>query len=136
MLKVWIHAVWSTKKRMPVLTRAVRQELFEHMMSVGRSKGFLIDRLNGYNDHVHVLFALRSTQCVADIVNHLKGASSRYINRNKLTYSTFEWQSDYYACSVSDIGLKNVQDYIDNQEAHHQSIPFKTELMDLTSGED
>lgn len=136
MLRVWIHAVWSTKKRMPVLTLAIRKELFGHMMDVGRSKGFVMDRVNGYNDHVHVLFALRSTQCIADIINHLKGESSRYINRNKLTYSVFEWQSDYYACSVSDIGLKNVQDYIDSQEAHHKSRPFKTELMDLTSGED
>lgn len=84
-------------------------------MNVGRCKGFLIDRVNGYVDHVHVLFALRSTQRIAEILHHIKGESSRYINYNQLTDDFFEWQSDYFACSVSEYGLEKVRKYIDGQ---------------------
>jgi putative transposase len=103
-------------------------------MHVGRSKGFLVDRVNGYVDHVHLLFALRSTQRIADILHHIKGESSRYINKNQLMEEPFEWQTDYYACSVSDYGLPAIRKYIDNQENHHQTITYKRELQEMSLG--
>ncbi len=46
----------------------------------------------------------------------------------------FEWQTDYYACSVSDYGLPAIRKYIDNQENHHQTITYKRELQEMSLG--
>ena len=118
-VRVWIHAVWSTKTRFPFLNDSIRQKVFKHMASNARSKRIVIDRINGYVDHVHCLIALRSTQSLAQVINQIKGESSRWINKNKLTKEHFEWQTDYFACSVGESAIAALRAYIDNQALHH-----------------
>ncbi len=120
-IKVWIQAVWSTKGRFPFLTDKIREEVFRHMAQNARSKRIVVERINGHLDHVHVLIYLRSTQTLAFVINHLKGESSRWINKNRLTDNHFEWQTDYFASSVSESVLPIVRQYIDHQQAHHRN---------------
>lgn len=91
------------------------------MAQNARAKRIVVDRINGHRDHVHVLIYLRSTQTLAFVINHLKGESSRWINKNQLTDNHFEWQTDYFASSVSESVLPIVRQYIDHQQAHHQN---------------
>ena len=30
-VKIWVHLVWTTKKREPILTREIRWEIFKHI---------------------------------------------------------------------------------------------------------
>ena len=46
----------------------------------------------------------------------IKGESSFWINKNKLTQSKFEWQDEYFAVAVSESMLEKVRNYIRNQE--------------------
>lgn len=126
-LAVWVHAVWSTKRREPYLSDKIRKRVFDHIAIQCRSKGIRIDRVNGYVDHVHFLFSLRPQQSVARIMNQVKGESSRWINQHKLTPKPFAWQNDYYACSVSERNLNRVRDYLDHQEEHHRPQPYYVE---------
>lgn len=119
-VKVWIHAVWATKGRYPFLHDRIRSQVFSHIVQNARYKKISIDRINGYADHVHVLFTLRSTQRLAEVIHLLKGESSRWINRNQLTEEPFEWQTDYWAVSVCESTLASVRKYIDRQENHHR----------------
>jgi hypothetical protein len=63
-VSIWIHAVWSTKYRIPSLDESIRQDVFDHMVVNARKKGILVDRINGYVDHVHKLLALKNTQSI------------------------------------------------------------------------
>tara|TARA_R110002020_G_scaffold420022_3_gene629171 strand:+ start:1624 stop:1884 length:261 start_codon:yes stop_codon:yes gene_type:complete len=53
-------------------------------------------------------------------VQLIKGESSFWINKNKLTQAKFEWQDEYFAVSVSESQLNKVREYIKNQEDHHR----------------
>ncbi len=101
-VKIWIHAVWSTKNRKPLLEKGIRDEVFGHMRTNGLSKGILIDTVNGHIDHVHCLFRLKNDQTVMKVIQLMKGESSFWMNQIKLTKNKFEWQSDYFAVSVSE----------------------------------
>lgn len=57
----------------------------------------------------------------------IKGESSYWINKNKLTQEKFEWQDEYYAASVSESLLDRVREYIKNQEEHHSKSTFRDE---------
>tara|TARA_R110000737_G_scaffold353433_2_gene405295 strand:- start:13835 stop:14065 length:231 start_codon:yes stop_codon:yes gene_type:complete len=57
----------------------------------------------------------------------IKGESSFWINKNKLTQEKFEWQDEYFAVSVSESKLNKVRDYIRNQEEHHKRNTFQEE---------
>ncbi|MDR0305830.1 MAG: transposase [Chitinispirillales bacterium] len=58
-------------------------------------------RLAEYADHIHVLFGLRPAQSISEIMQHIKGSSSEWINRQKLTKGKFKWQSGYGAFSYA-----------------------------------
>jgi putative transposase len=129
--KIWIHLVWATKKRAPVLQKQIRQKLFPHMLENARAKKIHVDFINGYIDHVHILLSLAAGQSIAQVVQLIKGESSWWINKNKLTTNVFEWQSDYFAVSVSESGVNQVRDYIKNQEIHHSKQSFDEEHQEF-----
>ena len=43
----------------------------------------------------------------------------------------FEWQSEFFALSVSESILKRVRNYIKNQEAHHSKKSFEDEYVQI-----
>lgn len=126
--KIYVHLVFSTKKRNPLLTKAIRGEVSMHIHKNAKSWGIDIDFVNGYYDHAHCLLKLPSTMNIAQVAQIIKGESSRWINLLELASEYFEWQDDYYAESVSIKDLERVRSYIKNQEQHHQSISFEKEM--------
>lgn len=130
-VKIWIHAVWTTKNREPYLKSDIRYDVFEHMRSYANDKGIYIDYINGYVDHVHALISLNADQNIAEVMNLIKGEPSYWINKNKLTEDKFGWQNDYYAASISKSHLERVRGYIRNQEIHHSSQTLDDEIEEL-----
>ena len=130
-VKVWIHFVWSTKNREPILSDEIRTVLFPHIKKNARYKNIHIDFINGYLEHVHCLISLGADQTIEKIMQLIKGESSFWINRNKLTRTRFEWQDEYFAVSVSESNLESVRRYIANQQIHHRKRSFRDEFDDF-----
>jgi REP element-mobilizing transposase RayT len=99
-VKVWIHLVWSTKKRIPFLTDPIRPTIFQHIRDNAKKKDIFLDFINGYWEHVHCLISLGVSQTIADTVKLIKGESSHWINQNALTQGRFAWQHEYFAVGV------------------------------------
>jgi REP element-mobilizing transposase RayT len=57
-VKVWIHLVWTTKKRKPFLVDEIRTRVFEHIRENAKAKGIHLDHINGFREHVHCLISL------------------------------------------------------------------------------
>ena len=130
-VKVWVHAIWATKKRERLLTKKLRPLVFKHIHENAISKGIYMDCVNGYNDHVHCLFRIRNDQMIHDVLRLLKGESSRWLNKNNLTKGTFAWQKEYLAISVSESQVARVRVYIDQQDSHHHVKSFAEEYTEL-----
>jgi putative transposase len=127
MIKIWIHLVWATKNRQPLLDKSIRQNVFQHMRANARQKDIHVDFINGHVDHVHLLISLNAEQTIAKTVQLIKGESSYWINKHQLCKEKFEWQDDYFAVSVSESGVDVVREYIKNQEIHHAKKTFQQE---------
>jgi REP element-mobilizing transposase RayT len=126
-ISVYVHLVWTTKNMEPLLTKEIRQVVFCHILENARAKGIFVDFIGGYLEHVHCLISLGNDQPISKIIQLIKGESSFWINKNKLTRYKFEWQDDYYGVSVNLNGLNRVREYIKNQEKHHQHSSFQKE---------
>jgi REP element-mobilizing transposase RayT len=61
----------------------------------------------------------------------IKGESSHWINKNKLTKVKFEWADEYYAASVSESHVFRVREYIKNQDVHHRIKSWDEESTEL-----
>jgi len=130
-VKVWLHFVWTTKNRHPFLTDEIRLAVFEHIRQNAREKGIHIDFINGWLEHVHCLISLGTDQTLEKIMQLIKGESSFWINKNKLTKTTFGWQDEYFVVSVNEETLPSVRRYISKQEEHHKTNSFDDEFEDF-----
>ena len=133
-IKLWIHAVWTTKNRKPYLIREIRNDVFRHIKNQAYKKGIQIDFINGYIDHVHCLISLKADQSIADVMEQVKGESSYWINKEKLIKDKFGWQNKYYAASISKSHVERVRDYIRNQESHHSRQSLDDEIDEWFQG--
>jgi REP element-mobilizing transposase RayT len=127
-IKAYIHFVWSTKNREHFLdSPELRDKVWRHIKENATLKEIFIDTINGYQDHCHCLISLGADQTMSKVMQLIKGESSYWINKQKLTKGKFEWQEAYFAVSVSESVIGNVREYIKNQEEHHKTIPFQQE---------
>jgi REP element-mobilizing transposase RayT len=127
-VKVYIHFVWSTKKIEPILnTQELMQKVWKHISENAKEKGIFIDFISGYSEHCHCLISLGIDQTMSKIMQLIKGESSFWINKNRLTNSKFEWQEDYYAVSISESMVDRVRNYIKDQEKHHKFKSYHSE---------
>ncbi len=128
---VWIHAVWSTKNRQPMLTKEIRTSLYTHIINYGRSKGIWIDVVNGYTDHVHCLFSLDKEQTIAKTMHLLKGESAHWLNESGMCKEKINWQDDYFAVSIGQSQVERIRKYINAQEEHHRKKTFAEEIEEF-----
>ncbi len=128
---LYVHAMWSTKNREKIISPELKNELLAFISNYGKEKGIHIDRVNCVSDHIHILLSLKADQSVSSVLGLIKGASSYYINKQKLTVGKFEWQDDYLAFSVSLSIVNKVRAYIENQEAHHSKKTFSQEYNEF-----
>jgi putative transposase len=132
--KVYIHFVWSTKNRMPLLeTKEIRDKVWFHVRENAIKKRIFIDFVNGHSQHCHCLVSLGIDQTMSKIMQLIKGESSFWINKAGLTKDKFEWQDEYYGVSVSESMIEKVRNYIKNQEIHHRSKSYDDEIDELIS---
>ena len=125
--KIWVHCVWTTKYRKPLLKKEIRNKILDHISENAKSKGIYIDCIGGFEDHLHCLICLKREQNIADVMQKIKGESSYWINKNKLTALKFSWQDDYFAVSIGESQLGNLRKYIKNQEKHHRKKTLSEE---------
>ena len=130
-VKIWIHLVWTTKKRNPYLVKDIRNKVFTHIRENARAKNIYIDFISGHKDHVHALISLKANQSISKVSHLIKGESSYWINKNHLIKQKFSWQDEFYAASVAYSDIDRIRDYIKNQEEHHKEITFEEEYKKL-----
>ena len=82
-------------------------------------------------DHIHILFGLRPSQSIADLMQDVKGSSSKWINDNKFVQCKFSWQEDYGAFSYSKSEVPTIIQYIIDQTNHHRIRTFSEEYYDM-----
>lgn len=131
-VRIWVHAVWGTKHREPIMkNKNKRIDLFKHIKSYAKEKKIYLDFINGEAEHVHCLISLACDQTIAQVIKLLKGESSNFANKQQMFEAEFDWADDYYAVSVSQSKVETVRNYIKNQEEHHRTKTFEEECQEF-----
>ena len=125
-----IHVVFSTKDRMPLMTRKVRKRVFPYIGGIIKGLGGTVVAIGGMPDHAHLVTRLPTNMSVADFVRKVKANSSKWINEQSADLK-FAWQRGYGAFSVSQSVVSSVAQYVRNQERHHRLRSFEEELKML-----
>ena len=125
--RILVHLDFSTKNREPVLSTPLQTELHPYLAGTLDQIDCPTLRVGGVADHVHLLFGLSRTKSIAEIVEALKTASSKWIKSKNPRLANFHWQSGYAAFSVSQSDADQVVAYIADQAEHHRQRTFQEE---------
>ncbi|WP_304064389.1 IS200/IS605 family transposase [Pedobacter glucosidilyticus] len=123
--------VFSTKYRGRTLTRDNRKELFKYIWGILENKKCHLYRINGVEDHIHIVTHLHPSVSLASLVKDIKVASSLYIKEQKLFENFIGWQVGYGAFTYSIKEKNRVINYVKNQEEHHKQKTYKEEYIAL-----
>jgi REP element-mobilizing transposase RayT len=129
--RVLIHIIFSTKDRMRLIKPEIEEELFAYMATILREHGAQPIKIDGTEDHAHILCGLPRTMAVCHLLEKVKKRSSKWIKTKGSQYRNFSWQGGYGVFSVGEFGVERVKRYIAGQKKHHRSVTFKDEFREF-----
>ncbi|VXB02155.1 transposase (fragment) [Flavobacterium sp. 9AF] len=105
--------------------------MYQYITGIIQHYNHKVLAINGVEDHIHIFIGMRPTQSVSDLLQDIKGSSSKWINEKQFLKAKFEWQSGYGAFSYSKSHVENVINYIAKHEEHHKKESFQEEYLKL-----
>ena len=127
LVKNYIHLVFSTKHRQPLIHQPVESELHSYLGGICNHLDCQVIKVGGYTDHIHILCLLSKKIALIKLLEELKSHSSKWMKTKGDEYSNFYWQDGYGAFSVNPAEVDIVQAYISNQHEHHRKKTFQEE---------
>ena len=117
--ELYVHLVWSTWDRQPLITAAMEPRVYAAMATKCRELGAEPLAIGGTDDHVHLLVRLPAALAVAELVKEVKGSSSHLVTHEVAPEIGFKWQGAYAAFSLGRERVPGVAAYIRRQREHH-----------------
>lgn len=91
--QITIHSVFAVKGRENFITKNWRDSLHQYISGIITKKGAKSLAVGGWKDHVHILFGMPVTTCIADFMSAVKASSSGWINDRHYLKEKFQWQA-------------------------------------------
>jgi putative transposase len=121
------HLVWIPKYRKRVLQGKVAYRLRGLFYEACKVNDWWIHEMAIMPDHVHLLIQLPANLSVAEVVQRLKGGTSRVLRKEYPELEEFLWGDSfwcdgYFAETVGRLQESSIRNYIKNQ---YSSMPGK-----------
>ena len=81
--QIHIQAVFAVQNRECIIRNSWKEELYKYISGIEQSNNHKLLSINGMPDHIHIVFGLRPSQSIADLMQDVKGSSSKWINDKK-----------------------------------------------------
>ena len=116
-----MHVVWIPKYRKPVLTGDVALRVRDLIRQIAAQHELEVISGKVARDHVHVFLSYRPVHKVSQVMQWLKGTSSRVLlqefpHLRKKFWGRHLWARGYLAVSSGNITDEMIREYIEEQE--------------------
>ena len=129
--QIHIQAVFAVQNRESLIPPDRKEEVYRYITGIIQNHEHKLLAINGMPDHIHILFGMRPSQAISDLIKQVKQDSSKWINGRGMVRGRFSWQAGFGAFSYSRSDLPRVMAYIREQEKHHRRISFREEYLEL-----
>jgi putative transposase len=129
--QIHFQIVFTVQNKESVIQSTWKDELYKYIAGIIRNNKHKLLAINGMPDHIHILIGYRPAQALSDLVQDIKGSSSKWINEKGFVPCRFSWQQGYGAFSYSKADLSKIIGYIQHQYEHHTGKTFLDEYLEL-----
>lgn len=126
-----IQIVFAVKGRQNLIHEKCREQIEKYICGIISNKKSKPLAIYCNPDHCHILIGIHPTVPVSQLAADIKANSSKWINKQKLISSSFEWQDGFGAFSYGKSQLDVVVKYILNQSENHKKTTFREEYFDF-----
>ena len=112
------HFVWVTKYRCHVLEGEVKLRVREIIRQICQQHDLLIEQGHVSKDHVHILVSAPTHMSASQIMQKIKGRSSRMLQQEfphlkKRYWGQHIWARGYFCTTVGQVTDQMIRDYIE-----------------------
>ncbi|MCK6639246.1 MAG: transposase [Bacteroidia bacterium] len=125
--RIHFFVTFAVNNHSNLIRSAVSKRLYACIKSELRSLGCTCIAIGGMADHIHILYSQNPTKAPADIIKHIKGHSSHFINGLNLIPEHFSWQKGYGMLSIHSDNIPQYTAQINNQNLYHKNKTFLQE---------
>lgn len=127
LVKNYIHIVFSTKHRTPMIQPLYEEELHSYLGGICKNLECPPIKIGGYTDHIDILCMLSKKIALMKLLEEVKSHSSKWMKTKSDSLNNFYWQDGYGAFSVNPSEVERVISYIERQHEHHSKKTFQDE---------
>ncbi len=127
LIQNYLHIIFSTKNRQPLIKKPVESELHAYLGGICNRLECQPIKVGGYIDHIHIICKLSKKTPLTKLLEEVKSHSSKWIKTKGEEFKKFYWQDGYGAFSVNPSQVNAVIEYITRQHEHHQNKTFQDE---------
>ena len=125
------HIVLRTRESRPVIKQENAGRLYAYVTGFVKNKNSYLYRINGIENHIHLLTALHPSIALADFIRELKVSSSMWMKSSGLFPMFTGWAEGYGSFTCSYCDLERLIEYVKNQQTHHCKKSFEEEYRVL-----
>jgi REP element-mobilizing transposase RayT len=129
--QILYHIVFCTHDRSKTLPIDHHEELYKYISGIIRNRNCVPYRINGTENHLHILSDLHPTVCLADFIKEIKTASNTWMKSTGRFPDFHSWSAGYAALTCCFRDKEMIVNYIRNQKVHHKKVSFEDEYRAL-----
>jgi len=129
--QILYQIVFSTKDRHLTMIESGQERLYRFIWGILQKKKCHVYRINGVEDHIHLIIHLHPSVALADLVKDVKLATSDLIRDQKIFPHFTGWQDGYGGFTYSILVKDKLIEYVKNQKEHHKRVSFREEYISL-----
>ena len=80
--QIFYQIVFDTRDRKPTITNAFETELYKYSYDIIKNHHCKLHRINGMEDHIHIMSDLHPSVCLSDYAKHIKVSTSLWIKKS------------------------------------------------------
>ena len=129
--QILYQIVFGTKNDEQTMVESGQKTLYKYIWGILKNKKCHLYRINGMEDHIHIVTHIHPTIALASLIKDIKMASSEYIKSENIFPNFNGWQNGYGAFTYSIKAKDNLIEYVKNQKQHHRKLNFRNEYINL-----
>ena len=130
--QVYLQFIFAVQNRVSLIRAEWKEELYKYITGIVQQNNNKLIAINGTPNHLHVFVGYKPHQLIPDLLQDIKGSSSKWVNaKGFIRKGEFRWQAGYGAFSYAHSQLDHVIRYISNQQKHHKRKTFREEYIEL-----
>ncbi len=128
---LYTHFILITKDRYPLILTDYRLRIEKYITGIVSNHESRLYAIYANPDHVHFLVSRSPKISEGTLITRIADSTKNFINENKLSKGSFNWQESASAFSVSKSEIDKVCKYILKQPEHHKKKSFQQEYEEF-----